>query len=112
MNNTTTIFYDAVSCIAKMTTTTTTTFAAALTDVATAVPSVMANYHKCIDTKDGISIATGILSMLLIISEILPYCSNEKCNGIIQALECLIKSKIITPIPSKSSIKEIETESV
>ena len=45
----------------------------------------------CVDTKDGISIATAILSLLLIVSEILPYCKpRESCNGIIHSLQCLL----------------------
>lgn len=45
----------------------------------------------CIDTKDGINIATATLSLLLIVSEILPYCKpRESCNGIIHSLQCLL----------------------
>ena len=45
----------------------------------------------CVDTKDGISFATAILSLLLIVSEILPYCKpRESCNGIIHSLQCLL----------------------
>jgi hypothetical protein len=66
--------------------------------------------HSCADTKDKISIATGVLSFLLLVSELLPYFPIRNCNGILQALQCLIKEHAITPNSSLASFKTSSSE--
>lgn len=51
---------------------------------------------ECFSTKEYVSIATGIVTVLLLISETLPYFKpNDKCNGIIHSLQYLLSKKPI-----------------
>ena len=56
---------------------------------------------ECLNAKDGISIATGIIGLLLIISEALPYFKpKEKYNGLLQSIQNILQEQLKRQNPS------------
>ena len=49
---------------------------------------------KCLDATQEVSLATAIVSLLLILSEIAPYVKPKHCcNGVIQTLVCIARGQ-------------------
>jgi hypothetical protein len=50
---------------------------------------------QCLNTKDGLTIASGVISLLLIISEILPYFKpRDNYNGLIQSIQNILQEQL------------------
>jgi hypothetical protein len=48
--------------------------------------------NQCITTKDSITITTGVIGVLLLISELLPYFQpKDKYNGILQSVLSILQ---------------------
>jgi len=50
---------------------------------------------QCITTRDGISIASGVIGILLLISEILPFFRpKDKYNGLLQSIQTILQEHL------------------
>jgi hypothetical protein len=50
---------------------------------------------QCLNTKDGITIASAVIGLLLIISEILPYFKpRDNYNGLIQSIQTILQEHL------------------
>jgi hypothetical protein len=50
---------------------------------------------QCITTRDGISIASGVIGILLLISEILPFFRpKDNYNGLLQSIQSILQEQL------------------
>lgn len=50
---------------------------------------------QCLNTKDGITIASAVIGLLLIISEILPYFKpRDNYNGLLQSIQSILQEQL------------------
>lgn len=53
---------------------------------------------QCLNTKDGITIASAVIGLLLIISEILPYFKpRDNYNGLLQSIQSILQEHLRKP---------------
>jgi hypothetical protein len=63
---------------------------------------------ECLNAKDGISIAAGIIGLLLIISEALPYFKpKENYNGLLQSIQNILQEQLKKQNPSSQNLSDI-----
>jgi len=53
---------------------------------------------QCLNAKDGLTIASAVISLFLIISEILPYFKpRDNYNGLIQSIQSILQEHLRKP---------------